>query len=856
MSRPEPSPAGSVFPGSGRFVPGAVLAQRYRIVALLGRGGMGEVYRADDLTLGQPVALKFLPELLERDAGRLARFRNEVRLARQISHANVCRVYDIGEAEGRHFLSMEYVDGEDLAALLRRIGRLPHDKALDVARQLCMGLAAAHERGIQHRDLKPANVMIDGRGKVRITDFGLAAAAQEVLSPEEASAGTPSYMAPEQLSGKEATIRSDLYSLGLVLYEVFTGKPAFAARTVEELARIRSERTPDRLSSRIEGIDPAVERVVLRCLEPDPRDRPASAFAVAAALPGGDPLRAALEAGETPSPEMVANAGEVGGMGALRATLCLGMVVLGLLAIVLVSGQAWITGLIPLPKSPDVLRERAGQITRDLGYPEPGKDATYGFDYQSTYFSKGSPADLWPWVSKGQPSPIRFWYRESPDYLVRNDFQVREAYDNPPLKTPGMIGAVLDPSGRLLEFQAAPPERDSLGQTVPEQGWAPLFVAAGLDSTRFVSVPSIWTPSQYADRRAAWTGSYPDAPEIPIRVEAASYRGQFVSFRILDPWTQPARSSAAHAFTPADSINVIIEILSLIGAAILARRNIRLGRSDLRGALRLGFYLFSLRLLTWVVQNHHVPHPIEEVTLRASLAWSLFAFGSVWIYYVALEPYVRRLWPELLVSWVRLIKGRVRDPLVGRDALIGTLIGILLVTLQLGYILVPQWLGHGPPRPDIFGDPVASMIVMKSPLYAIGQTFSIQRFTVLNVLGFVVSLLVVRLLLRRNALAIGAMILLFTIFLQRSSGNTQVDLAFSFVFVSTFVLLLFRYGVLSAMFALASHDVLTTFPITADLSSWYSGYSLFAVLLVLGIALYGFVVARAGRPLFGRMAEI
>ena len=144
----------------GRFAPGAALDERYRIIGLLGRGGMGEVYRADDLRLGQPVALKFLPEDLRHDPVRLAQFHNEVRTARQVSHPNVCRVYDIGEVDGLLYLSMEYVDGEDLATSLRRIGRFPEDKAAEIARQLCAGLAAAHQRGVIHRDLKPANVLI------------------------------------------------------------------------------------------------------------------------------------------------------------------------------------------------------------------------------------------------------------------------------------------------------------------------------------------------------------------------------------------------------------------------------------------------------------------------------------------------------------------------------------------------------------------------------------------------------------------------------------------------------------------------------------------------------------------------
>ena len=163
----------------GRFAPGTLLDGRYRIIGLLGKGGMGEVYRADDLRLGQPVALKFLPDALRDEPVRLAQFHNEVRTARQVSHPNVCRVYDIGEVDGVPYISMEYVDGENLATSLRRIGRFPEDKAAEIARQLCAGLAAAHQRGVIHRDLKPANVMLDGAGRVRIMDFGLAAVGRD-----------------------------------------------------------------------------------------------------------------------------------------------------------------------------------------------------------------------------------------------------------------------------------------------------------------------------------------------------------------------------------------------------------------------------------------------------------------------------------------------------------------------------------------------------------------------------------------------------------------------------------------------------------------------------------------------------
>jgi len=165
----------------GRFPPGTVLGERYRVVGKLGKGGMGEVFRADDLKLGQQVALKFLPPEVDRDPVRLTQLHTEVRMARQVSHPNVCRVYDIDEVDGHTFLSMEYVDGEDLASLLRRIGRFNEERGLEISRQVCAGLAAAHERGVIHRDFKPANVMLDAAGHVRITDFGLAGASGETI---------------------------------------------------------------------------------------------------------------------------------------------------------------------------------------------------------------------------------------------------------------------------------------------------------------------------------------------------------------------------------------------------------------------------------------------------------------------------------------------------------------------------------------------------------------------------------------------------------------------------------------------------------------------------------------------------
>ena len=378
---------------------GTILAGRYRIVGLLGRGGMGEVYRADDLKLAQPVALKFLPGSVASEAAALARFHNEVRVARQVSHPNVCRIYDLTEADGEHFLSMEYIDGEDLSSLLRRIGRLPADKAVQSARQICAGLAAAHDLGVLHRDLKPANVMLDGRGRAKIMDFGLADFAEQIRYDD--IAGTPAYMAPEQLAGGAATISSDLYALGLVLFEMFTGAPAFVPGSAADRARGPRDSPPPTPSQARPDIDPAVERVIVRCLESDPARRPSSARVIAAALPGGDPLAAALAAGETPSPEMVADAATVGSLRPAVAWALFAALVIGLGAVAAINDRAAVLRPALLQLSPDVLRVRARQILERAGWTAEPLDRVGGFEFDLDVSSHLRPRPLARAVAQG-----------------------------------------------------------------------------------------------------------------------------------------------------------------------------------------------------------------------------------------------------------------------------------------------------------------------------------------------------------------------------------------------------------------------------------------------------------------------
>ena len=311
--------------------PGRMLGNRFRIVSLLGKGGMGAVYRADDLELGRPVAIKLV---VDRTVGRdswMTRLRSEVRTAQQVTHPNVCRVHDIAEADGRTFLFMEFVEGDDLSAVLRRLGRPNRAKAVEIARQICHGLAAAHDKGVLHRDLKPANVMIDGRGQVRITDFGLAGFVDE-LDDAEAIVGTPAYMAPEQLASGTVSVRSDVYSLGLVLYELVTGKHPFMTDDIDALRRAHAEGSVAPPSSVATDVDPALERIVMQCLQRLPHDRPQSVDQVLAALP----------AGASPRPSKIAELTTALLECADRGALVRRRILWSILALVCVAGSAFV----------------------------------------------------------------------------------------------------------------------------------------------------------------------------------------------------------------------------------------------------------------------------------------------------------------------------------------------------------------------------------------------------------------------------------------------------------------------------------------------------------------------------------
>jgi serine/threonine-protein kinase len=861
---PHPSPFRSGGTPEGRFLPGTMLAGRYRIFGLVGRGGMGEVYRAEDVKLGQTVALKFLPREVERDEARLARFLEEVRLARQISHPNVCRVYDVGEADGQHFLSMEFVDGEDLAGLLRRIDRLPRDKAIQIAHQLCAGLAAAHEQGILHRDLKPSNVMIDGRGRARITDFGLARLAGEIVG-SDLRAGTPAFMAPEQIAGTAVTVKSDLYSLGMVLYELCTGHQAFKAATARESARLKLESAPTSPSALIEGFDPAVERILLRCLERDPARRPATALAVAAALPGGDPLAAALAAGETPSPELVAEAGETGALQPALAWAGLAALLLLLPAAVFVAGRSQLARLVPLPKSPEILRERAREIVRDLGYIEPPIDSVSGFDPEVEYLDHVAAEQRahpgWDILRAGPPYGIAFWYRQSPRPMRPwgDTGATPSTFSDPPLINSGMIRLKLDPEGHLRTFQAVPPDRDPQTTPPPEPDWSRLFALGGFDQAVFKPVEPSWVPRMYADSRAAWEGIDPRMPGVTLRLEAAAYRGRPIFFRTIEPWTRARLSDPGTAPLPGSVVRewgavawIVVAVAIMSAGVIMARRNLRLGRGDRKGALRLAAFTLLCAEIAWLLETHHIASNAFD-NFSLNLAVRLLIAGLIWVFYLALEPYLRRNWPQVLVSWVRLLDGRLLDPLVGRDLLFGAVLGVVYYMAGRSLIFLPAAFGIVPLRSDETGTPPIDieLSTLRGLSHVLGVPFNFPVVFVLVPLGALLLLLLCRVVLRSMWLAVPACMIVMSVSGVVSSTNPTLDIAANVVSVGMGLLVVFRFGLLPFAISGLVVATLAVGHLTFDTTAWYAGNTLVVLLIVGGLALYGFRTSLGGRPAFG-----
>jgi serine/threonine-protein kinase len=582
----------------------------------------------------------------------------------------------------------------------------------------------------------------------------------------------------------------------------------------------------------------------MRCLDRDPKARPASAAQLAVALPGGDPLAAAIAAGETPSPEMVAAAGVREGVHPAFAIALLAIVIVGSMANVWLSERTDLFLRVKPPKPPAALIERAQEHVRRAGYRDAPVDSASGFQFDQAFMThlgenlRAGGANNIP-----EALGVQFWYRQSPRLLERPAVPLGEVgADSPPMKS-GDVVAVVDINGRLRMLQAIPPEDRPDGEAIQSPDWDGLFASAGLERTQWKSVSPKLNPAAYADALAAWEGVLPEAPGLPMRIEAAAYRGQPVSFQIVSTWkkgTSPGGSAAT-------AIG-LLTLFSVIGGAVyLTRKNLRMGRGDRRGAVRLMLMVQATMALGWVFTEHHVP-ALWEVGLIVVEASLVLLIGALcWVLYLAFEPFVRRRRPEILTSWTRLLSGEWRDPLLGRDLLVGCAAGVAAycVLLVRDAIMLSRY--------DMsFLSGVGDSDAVSGFGGLLSRFTTPVLFGILGAFAYLLLFVLLRMLLRNDWLAIATLLAVRDLSFLAWSPWIQVIATLAVDGLLLFVLM--RFGLLGGM-AMGIIEGFFNVPMTFQTSAWYAAPGFVALFLIAAISLYAFRTSLGNRPALDLSAD-
>jgi len=568
-------------------------------------------------------------------------------------------------------------------------------------------------------------------------------------------------------------------------------------------------------------------------------NRPSTPLAVAAALPGGDPLAAALAAGETPSPELVAASGGTEGFKLRYAVLCLSFVLVGLAALPFVKQSMSLLAVTSAEYPPEVLEQKAREMAVAAGYS--GKPADWmTWMWTDTEMSnwiqekRAGKRDWRDWLTNY--SPIFFQYRQSPRYLLSPPDGVID-HHRPPLEVPGMVLVLLDSGGRLRSFSGvAPREERMLDTAAPPFDPAPVFRMAGLDPAQFKEVEPAYAPPLAFDSRKAWSGDYPGLPNVPVTLEMASWRGKLTSLYIRWPWTKPV-TPVEEPRSLKDRVTEVFSVLLLLTclfcAIFFARRNIKLGRGDRKGAFRLAAAVFLLYSIGWATL-HLVPdlHVLGYAAEQASEG--LMSACLIWVLYLALEPAVRARWPHSLVTWNRLLAGQLRDPKLGSHILLGVVIGM---AMEYAFVWRLHWLmvRGGPP------DDINMEIVMGTRPFIAYLSQNLFNATQSGLVIFF-ALCGLRFLVRRDwaAAIVAALILGLREGLGRSSQSLALDAALIVLVYAVLAFVLLRLGLVPAMLGIFVINMSGSIPIASSFGSWMNPVAVTVLLLIAAIALYGF----------------
>jgi hypothetical protein len=453
----------------------------------------------------------------------------------------------------------------------------------------------------------------------------------------------------------------------------------------------------------------------------------------------------------------------------------------------------------------------------------------------------------WQMLREARLSPFTFYYRQSPRKLIAANRDGMVLRNDPPSDVSGMTEVVLDPAGRLTSFLAVPPQIDAGQPPWPEPEWTALLEAAGLDHSALRPAEPRWASPVDSDRKMAWEGPLPGQPDAAMRVEAAAYHGRPVWFAILPPWARPMRmEEPAHPTSPTPLGRSGVWVLALampLGGVILARRNLRLGRGDRKAAFRVALFVFATYSLARLFRTDHVSTFGDELwVLIKVFSYPCFWATQVWLLYLALEPYARRRWPHVLISWKRLVSGQFHDPLVGRDVLLGGVTGVILVLMFILGLLAPAGMGVSLQAPPNFVDGPT----LTSLRFAGFRLFVNQFSAVLFALVFLFMLVLLRVILRNQWLAMACWCVLVAGPLAGESWFMGLGRAAVLLLVMT------RGGLLTLAVTLFYMFCAFEVPLTLDFSAWYATHGLPAIFAFLALAVYGFHTSLGGKPLLGR----
>lgn len=520
---------------------------------------------------------------------------------------------------------------------------------------------------------------------------------------------------------------------------------------------------------------------------------------------------------------------------------CLFGVVIGLIFVLLLSGQTHLINRVPLDKSPQSLAARSRQILRELGYADSPVDVWFGFGFDDSWRrfveNRDTSFTRWDSLKTGEMPVVGFQYRQSPLPLdPLNRLQV--TFDDPPQSFSNMTSMILDGQGHLLTFFRVPPQvEEPRTSPFPVPDWSMAFREAGLNLEEFQSTAPHWTPPYYGDAQSAWEGRIPGKNRIPVRIEAAAYRGKLVYFEIVHPNSTSYRQVELAPRSSSIRLGLALMgcLVSLSVVIVFIYRTRWHERSKSKSAFRLGVLVFLVTFLRNVFLNHQLHVAKEFGFIVEDIAASLLPGTLAWLLCVALEPFAQNRWQRLLLSWRRLLSGNLRDPIVGRDTLVGCLLGVSLSVTRCGGLVTPQVFGHPPVFP---GAGLASFAHLINPM--IGALSAINTALFLG-LGLFFVFALCDLIFRKEwtaTLVIWAT--LTTLFVFRSQAF-WTDFIFAALSSVVLILCLTRLGPLSEVLLFFVHDLTyRELPITWRLNSWFATGTVLMLVLVLGVALYGF----------------